>query len=122
MRSGSKGVHRHEGVEVVVYFWAIIASISVMLCEIQASRGIVWADLWYMMVPLGLLTQFSIYQMILAASGHLMSAFVVFSGVTFLSRLLWTLYQGKPIGMFLWAAIGLYVVILVLRELERSLM
>lgn len=104
----------------MIYIWALVAAFFVIILELQAAKGIPYRELWYILIPSSIMINFSIYQMILLAP-NLISAFIVFSAVTFAGRLAVTMFLGQQLSGVIWVTVVLYAIILVLREAERHL-
>jgi len=99
----------------MVYFWGILASVLALASEVtQKELGEYW-NYWYWFIPLAIGINYSIFR-IVQLTPNLIAAFIVFSGCVFFGRVAWTVISHHPVSVYTWIASGLYVLVLLLRE------
>jgi len=100
----------------MVYAWGILASVLALISEItQKALGEYWTY-WYWFIPIAIGINYSLFR-IVQLTPNLLSAFILFSGCVFFGRMFWTVISNHPISIYMWVASGLYVIILLMREI-----
>ena len=102
----------------MIYLWGILCSIVAVSLETYMKASPSYTAVMWIAVPSSIMINFCVFQMVHLAPS-LPAAFVVFGFTNILSRTFVSLWFNHPIGRLTWLAIGLMILAVVVREIER---